>query len=136
MDRTPPDIPDVTEAELTVLQCLWERGPATIRQLTDALYPSGTDAQYATVQKLLERLEGKGHVARDRSSHAHRFTARTDLTALVSHRLRVVAEQLTGGMMAPLLTHLVRAEALTAKERQELRQLIDELDRRNKSSKK
>ena len=37
--------------------------------------------------------------------------------------------------MAPLLTHLVRAEALTAKERQELRQLIDELDRRNHARK-
>ena len=132
MDRTTQD---VTDTELTVLQFLWDQGPATIRQLTGALYPDGTDAHYATVQKLLERLEAKGHVSRDRSSHAHRFTARTDLTALVSHRLRVVAEQLTGGMMAPLLTHLVRAEALTAKERQELRQLIDELDRRNHARK-
>jgi BlaI family transcriptional regulator, penicillinase repressor len=132
MDRTPQN---VTEAELTVLQCLWDRGPATIRQLTDALYSNGTDSNYATVQKLLERLEAKGHVHRDRSSHAHRFTALTDLNALVSHRLRAVAEQLTGGLMAPLLTHLVRAEALTARERQELRQLIDELDRRNKSKK-
>jgi BlaI family penicillinase repressor len=132
MDRSPHD---VSEKELAVLQFLWESGPATIRQLTDALYPAGTDVHYATVQKMLERLEAKGHVRRDRSSHAHRFTALTDLTTLVSHRLRAVAEQLTGGLMAPLLTHLVRAEGLTAKERQELRQLIDELDRRNKSKK-
>jgi predicted transcriptional regulator len=124
---------DVTDTELTVLQFLWDRGPATIRQLTDALYPAGTDAQYATVQKLLERLETKGHVHRDRSSHAHRFTALTDRDTLVGHRLRAVAEQLTGGLMTPLLTHLVRAETLTPKERQELRQLIDELDRRNKA---
>jgi predicted transcriptional regulator len=126
---------DVTDTELTVLQFLWDRGPATIRQLTDALYPAGTDAQYATVQKLLERLEAKGHVRRDRSSHAHRFTALTDRDTLVGHRLRAVADQLTGGLMTPLLTHLVRAETLTPKERQELRQLIDELDRRNKARK-
>ncbi len=132
MDHLPQD---VTDAELTVLQFLWDCGPATIRQLTDALYPTGTDAQYATVQKLLERLEAKGHVHRDRSSHAHRFTALTDRDTLVGHRLRAVAEQLTGGLMAPLLSHLVRAEALTPKERQELRQLIDELDRRNKARK-
>jgi len=132
MDRTPQD---VTDAELAVLQALWERGPATIRQLTDTLYPEGTEAQYATVQKLLERLEDKHHVHRDRSSHAHRFTALTDRDTLVGHRLRAVAEQLTGGLMAPLLTHLIRAETLTAKERQELRQLIDELERRNKSRK-
>jgi predicted transcriptional regulator len=132
MDRTTQD---VTDTELTVLQFLWDQGPATIRQLTGALYPDGTDAHYATVQKLLERLEAKGHVSRDRSSHAHRFTALTDRDTLVGHRLRAVAEQLTGGLMAPLLSHLVRAEGLSAKERQELRQLIDELDRRNHARK-
>src|SRR5262249_10192887 len=57
MARTPPD---VTDAELAVLQVLWDRGPATIRELTPLLYPDVTDASYATVQKLLERLEAKG----------------------------------------------------------------------------
>ena len=123
---------DVTDAELAVLQALWERGSATIRQLTDVLYPDGNEAHYATVQKLLERLELKNHVRRDRSGHAHRFSARTDRDTLVGHRLRVMAEKLCGGLMAPLLTHLVRAEALSNEERQELRDLIDKLDRKNK----
>jgi predicted transcriptional regulator len=122
---------DVPDAELAVLGVLWDKGPCTIRQLTDVLYPDGSDVYYATVQKLLERLEDKGHVARDRSSHAHRFSALTDRETLIGDRLRGVAEKLTGGLMAPLLTHLVRAEALTKDERRELRQLIDELDRKN-----
>jgi predicted transcriptional regulator len=58
------------------------------------------------------------------------FSARTTREALVGKRLRAMAEELTGGMMAPLLGHLVRAEALTAAERRELRNLIDELDRK------
>jgi predicted transcriptional regulator len=124
---------DVTDAELAVLQALWDRGSATIRQLTDELYPDGNEAHYATVQKLLERLESKGHVGRDRSNHAHRFRACTDRDTLVGHRLRAMAEKLCGGLMAPLLTHLVRAEALSSQERQELRDLIDRLDRKNKS---
>jgi BlaI family transcriptional regulator, penicillinase repressor len=123
---------DATDAELAVLQSLWDQGPATIRQLTDLLYPKGGAAAYATVQKLLERLEAKGHVARDRTGHAHLFSARTGRDALVGRRLRVMAEKLCGGLMAPLLTHLVRAEALSAEERQELRALIDELDRKGK----
>jgi BlaI family transcriptional regulator, penicillinase repressor len=126
-------LPDVTEAELAVLQALWDRESATIRQLTDLLYPDGSEVHYATVQKLLERLESKEHVERDRSGHAHRFRPLTGRDDLVSRRLRAMAEQLCGGLMAPLLTHLVRAEALTARERQELRTLIDELDRKNKS---
>jgi predicted transcriptional regulator len=123
---------DVTDAELAILQVLWDRGSCTIRQLTDELYPGGSDVHYATVQKLLERLEDKEHVARDRSGHAHRFRALTDRDTLVGQRLRTVAEKLTGGMMAPLLTHLVRAEALSRVEREQLRALIDELDRKNK----
>ena len=55
---------DVTDAELDVLRALWDDGKATIRVLTDRLYPSGGTSEYATVQKLLERLEAKGHVAR------------------------------------------------------------------------
>jgi predicted transcriptional regulator len=131
MERTPKEPRDVTDAELAVLQVLWDQGSATIRQITDALYPAGDDASYATVQKLLERLEGKGHVERDRSSFAHRFRARTDRDTLVGNRLRAMAEKLCGGLMAPLLTHLVRAEALSPQERRDLRALIDELDRQN-----
>jgi BlaI family penicillinase repressor len=123
---------DVSDAQLAVLQVLWERGPRTIRQLTDELYPEGSDALYSTVQKLLDRLEERGHVQRDRTTHAHRFRALTDRDAIVGHRLRTVAEKLTGGMMAPLLTHLVRAETLTRQEREQLRSLIDELDRKKK----
>ena len=133
MDNKPKDVSD---AELAVLQVLWERGEATIRQLTDELYPPGDEAQYATVQKLLERLQGKGHVTRDRSGHAHVFRPLTDRDTLLGQRLRTVAEKLCGGMMAPLLTHLVRAEALSREERQELRALIDELDRKNGNRKK
>jgi predicted transcriptional regulator len=131
------DIPakDVTDAELAVLQTLWERGPSTIRVLTDVLYNDVSDASYATVQKLLERLEEKGHVRRDRGSHAHVFSALTDRDTLVGQRLRSVAEKLTGGMLAPLVTHLVRAEALSSAERRELRALIDELERKNRAKK-
>src|SRR6266849_6265789 len=52
MARTPQD---VTDTELSILQALWDRQPATIRQLTDRLYPGGGAAHYATVQKLLDR---------------------------------------------------------------------------------
>src|SRR5271154_4192623 len=126
MVREHQDLPD---AELAVLQVLWERGPATIRQLTDVLYPQGGDAYYATVQKLLDRLEGKGCVARDRRSWAHVFRARINRDDLIGRRLEAVAERLCGGSLTPLLTNLVRSKRLTAKERREIRALMDELER-------
>jgi predicted transcriptional regulator len=129
MARTPQD---VTEAELAVLQLLWDRGPALIRRLTDALYPGGGPAQYATVQKLLDRLEAKGCVRRDRTGAAHTFTAAVGREEIIGRRLRDVAEKLCGGSLTPLLTHLVRARGLSTRERQELRALIEELDDRGK----
>src|SRR5262245_17754167 len=118
MARTPQDIPD---AELAVLEVLWERGPATIRQLTDVLYPGGGSAQYATVQKLLERLETiRGAVRRDRRSPIHVFEATLGRDELIGRRLRAVADKLCGGSLTPLLTHLVQTTRLTAKERQQL----------------
>jgi predicted transcriptional regulator len=126
MARTPQDI---TDTELAVLQILWEEGPATIRRLTDTLYPRGGTAAYATVQKLLERLETKGFVHRNRTSAVHVFAAAVSRDELIGRRLQTMAEKLCGGSMTPLLTHLVRARALTAKDRQALRTLIDELDK-------
>ena len=70
MGRTPQDI---TNTELAVLQTLWDHGAATIRQLTERLYPGGGTTKYATIQKLLERLEEDGHVARDRGSEVSRM---------------------------------------------------------------
>ena len=121
---------DVTEAELAVLQALWDGGPATIRQLAEAVYGEGNTSAYATVQKLLERLEAKDCVARDRTSSVHVFAASLRREELIGRRLRAVADSLCGGSLAPLLTQLVEGEKLTDKERQELRSLIAKLDRR------
>jgi predicted transcriptional regulator len=129
MARSPQD---VTETELAVLQVLWDQGPATIRQITDLLYPEGEAAHYATVQKLLDRLEAKGFVTRDRTPPAHAFAAAVGRDDLIGRRLQAMAEQLCGGSLTPLLTHLVKARRLSPRERQDLRDLIDELDRRNK----
>lgn len=133
MARTPQD---VTDTELALLQILWDSGPATIRQLTDVLYPGGGTAQYATVQKLLERLEAKGCVRRDRTLAAHLFTAVIAREDLIGRRLQDVAEKLCGGSRTPLLTHLVRTRKLTSRERQELRDLIDEMDSMDKGKKR
>jgi predicted transcriptional regulator len=125
MARTPRD---VTDTELAILQHLWQSGPQTIRQLTDALYPRGGPAQYATVQKLLDRLESKRCVRRDRSGSAHVFAPAVGREELIGRRLQDMAEKLCGGSLTPLLTHLVRTRHLSPRDRQALRELIDELD--------
>jgi len=119
---------DITESELTILRILWDRGTATIRQLTDVLYPDGEAAQYATVQKLLDRMETKGYVLRDRALYVHVFKAVLDRDQLIGRRLRSLAEMLCDGSLTPLLTHLARAKDLTEKDRLALRVIMEEAD--------
>jgi BlaI family transcriptional regulator, penicillinase repressor len=119
---------DITESELAVLRVLWDRGPATIRQITDVLYPQGEAAQYATVQKLLDRMEAKGYVLRDRTMFVHIFRSLLDRDELIGRRLRSLAEMLCEGSLTPLLTHLARAKDLTDEDRLALRAIVDEPD--------
>lgn len=124
---------DVTDAELAVLESLWTRTASTIRELTDELYPDGGTAHYATVQKLLERLEAKGCVERERERVPHVYRATIARDDLIVGRLRDLADRLCGGSIAPLLSNLVRGRALTARERSTLRELVEDLDGRRRA---
>ncbi len=119
---------NITDAELAVLDALWSEGPATIRRIADLIYPSGTAAHYATVQKLLERLEAKSCVTRNRSAFAHVFAAKVARDDVIAQRLRVVAEQLCEGSLTPLLLQLVHGAQLSTEERAALKKLIDDSD--------
>ncbi len=125
---------DVTDAELALLQSLWDQGPATIRQLVDRVYGQEGTSVYATVQKLLDRLEAKECVAHDRSHPVHVFAAAIGRDELIDRRLRAVADSLCGGSLTPLLTQLVERAELTAKDRKDLRTLIDRLDRKRRET--
>lgn len=133
MPRTPFDIPD---AELAVMQQLWESGATTVRELTDVLYPGGSTSHYATVQKLLERLEAKECVRRDRDKWPHQFEATIAKEDLIERQLQNTADRLCDGALQPLLTHLVKAVSLSAEERESLRGLLEELDKGRKVKKK
>ena len=125
----PPTRKDVTEAELSVLKLLWEEGPAPIRALTDALYPGGGASEYATVQKLLERLEGKGYVTRKRSVVPHVFRAKVGREHVIARRLRDLADTLCEGSTMPLLTQLLGGEErLSDGDVDALRELVQRLE--------
>lgn len=118
---------DATPAEQAVLEALWTKDAATIRQLTDELYPNATPSNFSSVQKLLERLEDKGFVERRRSGSVYEFFALVDRQGLVGRRLKAVAESLCDGSLVSLLTHLIEAHELTADDCESLQKLIDDL---------
>jgi predicted transcriptional regulator len=119
-------LPTVTGAELTVLEELWHRDEATIRDLRDALYPGGGSSKFATVQKLLARLVDKGLVGRRKVEANWMFRPLVARLELIGGELRRVADRLGGNSMSPLLTYLVETGELTSKERAHLRRLLDD----------
>lgn len=117
---------EVTDGELAILEELWSRGRLTIRLITDAVYPSGTTAEYATVQKLLDRLEGKGCVRRFKLGRANEFEAIVHREELIGAGLKKLASRLCDGSLTPLLTHLTSEIELSDADREALQRLIDE----------
>ena len=127
--------PNITEAEWAVLQQLWDSGPAAVRRLADALYPRGGASEYATVHKLLERLEATGLVRRDRSGGLIVFAAAVSRDDVIGRQLEALVEKMCGGSLQPLLSHLVRAGRVTPEELRELLALVDRLDAKPKRKK-
>jgi predicted transcriptional regulator len=85
------------------------------------------------VQKLLERLEGKGHVDRQAEGRHNVFRATVRRDELVARRLRDTADELCDGSLAPLITHLVNAGTLSRDELRELRRVVERATRRRRS---
>jgi predicted transcriptional regulator len=121
---------DVTAAELAILEKLWEHGSASAKDLSLWLYGSSGASDLATVQKLLTRLEAKECVKRDRDAWPHVFCAAISRDDLISQRLQATADELCDGTLTSLITHLVQAKKLSAKQRKRLREMLDEMDQK------
>jgi len=117
----------IPDSQWAVLELLWQRGPATVRQLTEALYPDQTASDYATVHKLLERLEAGGYAVRERGGAAQVFRAARERDVVVGEQFESLVQRLGSSSLQPLLTNLIREGRLTAEELRELRDLVDSL---------
>jgi BlaI family penicillinase repressor len=117
--------PPLANAELAVMELLWETDQLTARSIRERLYPDSDKAQHGTVQRLLQRLEDKGYVVRDRHRAAHHFSAAVTREAYAGNQLETLAEKLTGGSLAPLITHLVEKQRLSPHEIERLRRILD-----------
>ena len=116
----------ITNAELEVLKLLWGGKPLTAREITETLYGEPTTSNIGTVQKLIQRLEKKGYVRRDRRRYVHRFTAKVSQADVAGRQLEILAQKVSDGSLAPFVTHLVQAKRLSKKEKNEIRRLLEE----------
>ncbi len=114
----------VTDTELAVLRVLWQHGRETARGITEKVYQSCSASDFATVHSMLKRLEAKGAVDRDRSTHPHGFTAAVSETDIAGFKLAEIADQLPGGSMAPFILHLLDAQQLSKEDADAIREML------------
>jgi len=116
----------LADAELAVMNLIWRNERLTAREIREQLYPDATKAQHGTVQKLLQRLEDKGYVERDRTLSVHFFSASISRQTYAGTQLESLAAKLTAGSFAPLITHLVEEKKISRDEINRIRAVLDE----------
>jgi predicted transcriptional regulator len=118
--------PSLANAELAVMEQLWQQKRMTARDIREQLYPGASRAQHGTVQRLLQRLGDKGFIDRDRELPVHLFSAAISRQAYAGSQLETLADKLTGGSLAPLITHLMQEKKISRKEIEQLRRILDD----------
>lgn len=122
------DTPRPTEAELAILNVLWQRGEATVREVHDALY--GSEGSYTSALKLLQVMHGKGLVQRDSSQRAHVYRPAVTQAAAQKRALGDVLRGFFNGSPGELvLRALGEDEQPSSEELERIRALIDRIER-------
>lgn len=117
--------PRPTDSELAILRILWERGPATVRQVHEALADT-RDTGYTTTLKLMQIMADKGLVERDETARTHVYSAAVNEQQTQRQLVKDLVDRAFGGSAAALVLHALNAEGATAEELKEIRRLIDD----------
>lgn len=124
-------IPHITAAELRIMKTLWKLGPATVRQVLDAL-PSedGEQPAYTTVMTMMKQLAEKHalHVDRTRQPFVYAPAVRRD--QVLRERVTQFLQTVFDGQTADLVMHLVEEADLSAED---LRRLEAKLQAREQA---
>jgi predicted transcriptional regulator len=119
------------DRELDLMQALWDRGAATVGEVHEALLARDAQVAYTTVQTMLNRLEEKGLLSREKEGRAFVYRPLMQEPAAASLALGRVIDRFFGGDPAALATHLVSG----AVPRQDLDRLQALIDARRKERK-
>src|ERR1700681_1559107 len=122
--------PKLAKLELQIMETLWTRGSASIREIQEAFPERGRPA-YTTIQTTVYRLEGKLALRRVKKiGNAHIFEAIVSRNAAQS---RLIDDLLGffGGRTQPVMAHLIESGKLTLEDVKDAEQLLRKLARKD-----
>jgi predicted transcriptional regulator len=125
-------LPKLTKLELQIMEALWIRGNASIREIQES-FPEKDRPAYTTIQTTVYRLEGKKAVRRVRKvGNFHIFEAAVSRDA-AQRRLIDDLLSLFGGSTQPVMAHLIESGKLTLEDVKEAERTLRKLDRKDKT---
>jgi predicted transcriptional regulator len=125
MARPPSAHP--TDAELEILKILWTAGPSELGQVVSALNRSRTVAA-TTVATTLKVMMQKGWVERDQGPRGYLWSAKVSRGRTTSGLLMRLVDRAFDGSAGRLVARLVEDGALTDRDREEIRRLLEAED--------
>jgi predicted transcriptional regulator len=118
-------LPRPTDAELEILNVLWSAGPATVRQVYEAINER-RPIQYSTVLKFMQIMADKGILVRDESERAHVYQAAQSREATQQQLAGHLLERAFSGSAKDLVMGALSAKRASKAELAEIRRLLDE----------
>lgn len=115
-----------TESELEILQILWQRGLATVREVHEELGKT-KDAGYTTTLKLMQIMNEKGLVKRDQSMRTHVYQAAVNKEKTQKHLLAKMIHSLFGGSSTELVLQALGEQKASPEELAQIQTLLDNL---------
>ena len=122
-----------TTAELEILDVLWERGAATVREVHEILNARSKPTLYTTVLKLMQIMHEKDLVERDSSAKAHVYRARASQDETQKNLVSDLLEKAFRGSALKLVQHVLETKPASAEELTEIRKLIADAEKRGEN---
>ncbi len=127
-------LPNPTDAELEILNVLWEKGPATVREVNETLNQQQVDGReigYTTTLKLMQIMTEKGLVQRDTSSRTHEYVAAFPREKVQNQLLQRFVDSTFQGSAMQLVMQALGNHQASEQELQEIRDLIEKMERKS-----
>jgi BlaI family penicillinase repressor len=121
--------PTFTDRELDIMSILWRQGGATVAEVRDALPDT---LAYTSVLSALQTLEEKGYVGHDTEGRAYRYYAMVAVAEAGESALGRVLDKIFHGSAESLLAQLVSDRTIPPEELKRMRQMLEELEGRDR----
>jgi len=119
--------PKPTEAELSILRVLWQRGPSTVREVWEELRPEqGTG--YTTVLKTMQIMFDKGLLKRNETERSHVYAAARSREQTQRQVVGHLLERLFSGSAPQLVMQALAGSKASSEELAEIRKLLDKME--------